>query len=169
MGGVKLNFTFRVCIVCANFDAKIYKNMHMRNTYAHFFYAKYLFRSFFYAKSYNMCQFFHINIKKWYAQEKGRFFYENVMTLWRNVEMTKEKDAGIPMAHTRRMGACGAGRPLAFTSIVKTEDAPQARNVSSWRADGEGLICLCPSHPTRWCKIKKEENSRWGLRISKEC
>ena len=33
MGGVKLNFTFRVCMVCTKFGAKIHKNSHIRNTY----------------------------------------------------------------------------------------------------------------------------------------
>ena len=45
--------------------------MHIRNTYAHFFYAEYLFYVIFYEKSYNMCQFFHINVKK---RTRMRFF-----------------------------------------------------------------------------------------------
>jgi len=33
MGGGKIIFTFRVCMVCTKFGAKIQKNLRIRNTY----------------------------------------------------------------------------------------------------------------------------------------
>ena len=44
--------------------------------------------------------------------------------------------------------------------ITKTGDAPQARNVISWRYDGEVLICLCPSHPSRRRHFRKIRKNR---------
>ena len=62
MGGVKFNIELHICMIRKKSHKIIKKYAHTQYVRA-FFYAKYLFYVIFYEKSYNRCQFFHINVK----------------------------------------------------------------------------------------------------------